>query len=670
MKGSTARYLIIIAFLGAVPFCLPGYAEDPVCGDWWCDQQNGEDCSTCFFDCSSCSVCGDLSCEGLAGEDCLTCPGDCGGPCLPCTDDAYEDDDTCLTAKPIALGVTQTHDHCDADWIKFDGVIGATYEIKTFNLINADTVTYLYRPDCKTLIAWDDVFLSGETITWPADSSGTFHVAIREAYGNYQNLLRYDVSVSCVAGCPVLTDFQYDSHSIVSDCGNSNGYVDPGETINVNVTVENTGPIDAFNVVGTLSTKSPLITFPPGYDTADFSPPPITVGGFGTSLTPFQFFVNLGAPCAETIDFTLNMDYEDSLGRPLFDSTQFTIRVGAPGTPVFSDDMKSGVNGWTLDPDPLSDPNNLWHQVSDPDCSPASHSASTSWYFGIGEPSCTYDNGNPVAGSLVSPVIPNFPPNCVLNFWYRRDTDCGAKPCSTDACYIEASQNPFPFLPLHEVDDISGTWINSGDIDFNNAGNVQIRFRFDSTDEQFNNYLGWMVDDVTVTPLECTTCLCGSDTDGDGWVDQFVGLCDNCPSDPNPTQTDTDGDGAGDVCDPDIDGDGEPNASDCAELDDTVWDEPTEVVQLELTGSSPTALSWSAPAAPGCAVPLYDVLRSTSPSDFSGAVCVEADGSDTAASDTDVPADTFYYLIRVENACGENLGTDSDGVSRTGASCS
>jgi hypothetical protein len=153
-------------------------------------------------------------------------------------------------------------------------------------------------------------------------------------------------------------------------------------------------------------------------------------------------------------------------------------------------------------------------------------------------------------------------------------------------------------------------------------------------------------------------------------VDQFVGLCDNCPSDPNPTQTDTDGDGDGDACDTDIDGDGVLNASDCDEMDDTVWEVPTEVVQLELAGSGPTALSWSAPAAPGCAVPLYDVLRSTSPSDFSGAVfCVEADDSDTAASDPAVPADTFYYLIRVKNACGENLGTDSGGASRTGAGC-
>ncbi len=42
------------------------------------------------------------------------------------------------------------------------------------------------------------------------------------------------------------------------------------------------------------------------------------------------------------------------------------------------------------------------------------------------------------------------------------------------------------------------------------------------------------------------------DTDGDGSPD----YADNCPSENNPAQSDIDGDGAGDVCDPDADGDG------------------------------------------------------------------------------------------------------------------
>lgn len=51
-----------------------------------------------------------------------------------------------------------------------------------------------------------------------------------------------------------------------------------------------------------------------------------------------------------------------------------------------------------------------------------------------------------------------------------------------------------------------------------------------------------------------------ADSDGDGVLD----VTDNCPSTPNSDQTDLDGDRSGDVCDPDIDGDGLPNGTETA----------------------------------------------------------------------------------------------------------
>jgi hypothetical protein len=85
-------------------------------------------------------------------------------------------------------------------------------------------------------------------------------------------------------------------------------------------------------------------------------------------------------------------------------------------------------------------------------------------------------------------------------------------------------------------------------------------------------------------------------------------------------------------------------------------------------------LIWSAPAGPGGAPVLFDVIRAASPADFvTGAVCVESgDGGDTMATDAAEPSEggMFAYVVRAGNACGSgSAGLRSDGAPRTVRAC-
>ncbi|MCP4873037.1 MAG: hypothetical protein GY898_30455 [Proteobacteria bacterium] len=64
-----------------------------------------------------------------------------------------------------------------------------------------------------------------------------------------------------------------------------------------------------------------------------------------------------------------------------------------------------------------------------------------------------------------------------------------------------------------------------------------------------------------------------TDSDGDGWADS----ADNCPNDANFDQANFDGDSEGDVCDADDDNDLDPDVTDCADFDDTIFTGATEL---------------------------------------------------------------------------------------------
>jgi len=82
-------------------------------------------------------------------------------------------------------------------------------------------------------------------------------------------------------------------------------------------------------------------------------------------------------------------------------------------------------------------------------------------------------------------------------------------------------------------------------------------------------------------------------------------------------------------------------------------------------------VSWLPPEAPGATSVVYDVLRAASSTDFLSASCVATNTAQTLAADltTPSPGESFYYLVRVQNDCGGNLGSDSAGQQRPGGDC-
>src|SRR5262249_7488578 len=129
------------------------------------------------------------------------------------------------------------------------------------------------------------------------------------------------------------------------------------------------------------------------------------------------------------------------------------------------------------------------------------------------------------------------------------------------------------------------------------------------------------------------------------------------------SQADFDHDGSGDVCDPDIDNDGWPNAQDCANFVNSVHSSPV-AVGSSLSWSSKTVLNWTrAPQGN-----TYNVYRGSFPASGlhgnSTHTGFEEASPDQSTTDSLKPAvgGALYYLVSARNRCGESsLGSPSGG---------
>jgi len=151
--------------------------------------------------------------------------------------------------------------------------------------------------------------------------------------------------------------------------------------------------------------------------------------------------------------------------------------------------------------------------------------------------------------------------------------------------------------------------------------------------------------------------------DDDGACDAGE-TCIACPNDCSGGAPDTDGDGIG-YC------------SDCDDNDVVRWGPAGEVLML-LASRGPAGevlMNWREPYDPGAREPRYEVLRSTTPSDFMSAICLRAaEPRARALVDAGAPAAGPFlsYLARARSHCTAGVGTtgtDSFGVERVAVDC-
>lgn len=185
------------------------------------------------------------------------------------------------------------------------------------------------------------------------------------------------------------------------------------------------------------------------------------------------------------------------------------LEVGAP-IPIYTATFESGLDGFVAD----SSSTNQWHRSTGCADAASGHSAPGSLYFGV-DSTCTFQNGSTrVLGTIDSPVISvNNTEKVELRFNYylvgENSTyyDRGTVQVSVNGgAYSTVASNGGGGIALAQTT----TWLPvvadiTNLMGSNSTAEVRLRFSFDSVDGLYNNYTGFVVDDVQVR-AKANTC--------------------------------------------------------------------------------------------------------------------------------------------------------------------
>lgn len=245
----------------------------------------------------------------------------------------------------------------------------------------------------------------------------------------------------------------------------------PGQTDNLVIGLANRGMAPATGVSATLSSADSFVTV----NTATSSYPDIARGGSGFSHTPYQIHVSSGCPDPHLA--TMNLAISDNSGQLVNASFPVNITVN----PGFSDQMETGVNGWTH-----SGISDQWHQTTH-----RNQSASHSWYCGT-EGGWQYTNENDA--SLVTPYF-TLGSITQVGFYHYDTTELGF-----DYGMVEINNGSEFWSQLASFTGSSHGWQQAMyNVPDYGGQTVRVRFRFLS---DYNvTAEGWYIDDFYGGPM-------------------------------------------------------------------------------------------------------------------------------------------------------------------------
>lgn len=162
---------------------------------------------------------------------------------------------------------------------------------------------------------------------------------------------------------------------------------------------------------------------------------------------------------------------------------------------IYNEDFENGLTHWTVSgTDGIGGPA-LWHLSQHRYSSP-----SNALYYGT-EATLTYNTGAANSGSAVSDPIDlsQAPVDSQLKFSYYLRTE-NLSPYDTARVSISTDDGATWQEVWSSAYDSAGSTMSSVTIDLSNfiGSNIRLRFGFDTIDSVFNDYEGWVVDDIQI----------------------------------------------------------------------------------------------------------------------------------------------------------------------------